>query len=198
MMVAALPSLLLLSMWFFFAHVSTPAEAETQPGPHSTLPSSRGSACALSPNCKSFNILAFNVWGIPESFGAEYKDERILGLALELAKGQYDIVVLEELWMEADHRMLEDALLDANYTMTRFRQLSVSECDGRISPLLCSGLAVASKMRFSQDDVQFTSFGDHGDGLKAFVDGEVLAKKGIGRVRVSCQEVIVVVIVASN
>jgi endonuclease/exonuclease/phosphatase family metal-dependent hydrolase len=45
-----------------------------------------------------------------------------------------------------------------------------------------SGLAIVSRYNFS--DVEFNTFTDHGDGAKAFVDGEVLARKGVGRVRI--------------
>ena len=47
------------------------------------------------------------------------------------------------------------------------------------------GLAIAS--RFPFEEVEFTPFSEHGDGAMALVDAEVLARKGVGRVRVWCR-----------
>ena len=49
---------------------------------------------------------------------------------------EYDVFLLQELWLEADHQILSQKL-PANYVMTTFRQLSLSSCDGRFSPWGC-------------------------------------------------------------
>ena len=38
--------------------------------------------------------------------------------------------------------------------------------------------------RHNFTEIEFNSFTYHGDGTKALIDGEVLAKKGVGRVRI--------------
>ena len=62
----------------------------------------------------------------------------------ELSKGAYDLYLFEELWMQPDHETLA-AHAPEGFTMTGFRQLALADCDGRATPLLCSGLAIASR-----------------------------------------------------
>lgn len=59
--------------------------------------------------------------------------------------------------------------------MTAFRDLALSDCDGRATPLFCSGLSVAS--RFPFEEKEFNSYNWHGDAAKSWIDGEYLAKK---------------------
>ena len=132
-------------------------------------------------NCSSLKVVALNAWGMPTLLGSEYKAERMSAIADVVSQGDYDIFLLEELWMQPDHEAIE-AKVPEGFSMTGFRQLSLSTCDGRIAPWGCSGLAVIS--RYNMTEVEFNSFTDHGDGAKAFVDGEVLAKKGVGRIRI--------------
>ena len=69
------------------------------------------------------------------------------------------------------------------YHMTAFRELALGYCDGRVSPFLCSGLAVASRFPF-EGKPEFNSYTEHGDAAKATIDGEWFARKGVGRVRI--------------
>jgi len=133
-------------------------------------------------NCMGLKVVALNAWGMPALLGSEAKTDRMKGIANHISKGDYDIFLLEELWMQADHETLA-ASMPKDFLMTGFRELSLSTCDGRVSPWGCSGLAVISRYNFTE--VEFNTFTDHGDGAKAFVDGEVLAKKGVGRVRIN-------------
>jgi len=66
------------------------------------------------------------------------------------------------------------------YVMTEVGQLATSYCDGRVAPEGCSGLAVVSRFPFVETD--FLSYTDHGDAF--WNDGEYLARKGLGRVRI--------------
>lgn len=132
-------------------------------------------------NCVGLKVVALNTWGMPTLLGSEYKTERMKGIGDQVAKGDYDVMLLEELWMEGDHWSIAERL-PAEAVMTGFRQLALSTCDGRVAPWGCSGLAVISKYNFTE--VEFNSYTYHGDGKKAFIDGEVLAKKGVGRVRI--------------
>ena len=48
--------------------------------------------------------------------------------------------------------------------------------------LVCSGLAIVS--RFPILEYEFNSYTYHGDPLKALIDGEWFARKGVGRIRI--------------
>ena len=89
--------------------------------------------------------------------------------------------MLQELWLQDDHDLLSRKIPD-DYVMTGFRQLSLNSCDGIFSPWSCSGLAVVSRHNFTE--VEFNSYGYHGYASKVLIDGEILASKGVGRVRI--------------
>ena len=89
--------------------------------------------------------------------------------------------MLQELWLQDDHDLLSQKIPD-DFVMTGFRQLSLNSCDGIFSPWSCSGLAVVSRHDFTE--VEFNSYGYHGYASKALIDGEILASKGVGRVRI--------------
>lgn len=103
-------------------------------------------------------------------------------IANEIHKGHHDIYLLEELWMEPDHNTIA-AHIPPGYFVTGFRQLALWDCDGRVAPTSCSGLTIISKYPFQE--VEFNSYNYHGDPMKAWIDGEYLAKKGVGRVRIN-------------
>ena len=48
-------------------------------------------------------VMSYNTWGMPHFFGSVDKEERMQRIAEVLARGEYDIVLLEELWIKADH-----------------------------------------------------------------------------------------------
>ena len=62
----------------------------------------------------------------------------------ELSKAHHDLYLFSELWMQPDHETIA-AHVPKGYTMTGFRQLALSDCDGRATPLFCSGLAIVSR-----------------------------------------------------
>lgn len=132
-------------------------------------------------NCTSLKVTSLNTWGMPATFGSQYKTERMAAIAEQVARGDYDVFLLEELWMEPDHTTI-GAKVPEGFYMTGFRQLALSTCDGRVAPTACSGLAIVS--RFPFEDIEFNSYTDHGDFKKAFIDGEWLARKGVGKVRI--------------
>ena len=58
--------------------------------------------------------------------GCEYKAERMKALA-DLIKSRspyFDLFLLAELWMQADHQLLEEAAKSVGLHMTGFRQLA--------------------------------------------------------------------------
>ena len=137
-------------------------------------------------SCMDIKIMSLNTWGMPMNFGSQFKPERMTAIAKEVSKGNFDIYLLQELWMEADHNEIA-ASIPKNYSITGFRQLAghidgVSECGEGPGPMGCSGLAIISRFPFK--DVHFDKFSDHGDGAKAFIDGEVFVRKGAGQVKV--------------
>ncbi len=141
--------------------------------------------CNAYNGCTSVRVMTLNTWGMPAVFGSEYKEPRMAAIADELSKGHYDVYLFEELWMQADHSTVA-AKLPKGYHMTAFRDLALSTCDGRVMPTACSGLAIAS--RFPFEEKEFNSYTYHGDPVKAAVDGEWLARKGVGRVRIRPME----------
>ena len=70
---------------------------------------------------------------MPEKLGSVLKTQRMEAIAEEISKGDFHVYLLEELWMERDHEIIA-ASIPTNYSITSFRQLSSSSCDGRILP----------------------------------------------------------------
>ena len=70
------------------------------------------------------NIFIFHILG--GMGGCEYKAERMEALA-DLIKSRspyFDLFLLAELWMQADHQLLEEAAKSVGLHMTGFRQLA--------------------------------------------------------------------------
>jgi len=125
------------------------------------------------------NVLAYNVWGMPRQFGGQQKSLRIPQLAKKLAegcrKGEYDIILLSELWMKHDHGIIKQELTGGGFFMTEWGQFN-----SFASPGGSSGLAIVSRMPLSEVDPLF--FKTHGH-LMHPSDGEFAARKGACRVR---------------
>eukprot|EP00095_Tigriopus_kingsejongensis_P002255 maker-scaffold478_size161223-snap-gene-0.27 protein:Tk02255 transcript:maker-scaffold478_size161223-snap-gene-0.27-mRNA-1 annotation:"neutral sphingomyelinase" len=132
-------------------------------------------------NCVGVKVLTLNTWGMPASLGSQFKTERMKAIAQELSRGDHDIYLLQELWMNPDWNTLH-AALPSGYYMTGFRDLALGTCDGRVGPEFCSGLTIVSKYPFLEKE--FNSYTYHGDPLKSWIDAEWLARKGVGRVRI--------------
>lgn len=127
------------------------------------------------------NVLAFNVWGMPGGIGGCLdKAVRMKALAHNIRSRAYefDVLMLEELWMQEDQQLLVEAALEAGLYATRFRQLASSYCDGKVLISGCSGLTVISVYPFVE--YEFNEYTWKG----SIWDGEGLAGKGIGRVRI--------------
>ena len=134
-----------------------------------------------SSNCLPIKVMSLNCWGMPESLGSQFKKDRIAAIGTEVNKAEYDIYLLEELWMEPDYYVVREKV-PKGYFMTEFRGLALATCDGRVAPTACSGLSIISKYPFKE--VEFNSYTEHGDWTKATIDGEWFARKGVGRVRI--------------
>jgi len=123
--------------------------------------------------------MSLNVWGMPANVGSEDKELRIKAIGNHIGKAEYDVYLLAELWMRADHATIK-SLLPKGYSMSEYGDFALSTCDGRALPTFCSGLAIVSRFPFIEK--QFLEFSYHGDILKP--DGEYFARKGAGRARV--------------
>ena len=71
-------------------------------------------------HCIPMKVMAYNTWGMPKAFGSKFKELRMPAIAEEFRKGEYDIYLFEELWMEADHTTIANAT-PPGYFMTGFR-----------------------------------------------------------------------------
>lgn len=128
-------------------------------------------------------IMALNTWGMPKTFGCEDKELRMEAIGRLIQKKEYDIYLLEELWMRPDHATIQ-SYLPEGYQMTEVMDLNnphqETNCDGSIGPDGCSGLAIVSRHNLTQ--IEFLSYSVHGDLFWA--DGEYFVRKGVGRVRI--------------
>lgn len=66
---------------------------------------------------KSVKLLTFNCWGL--KYVSKLRKERLHAIADELAATQYDVVALQEVWVEDDWRYIEHACREA-YPHRRF------------------------------------------------------------------------------
>jgi len=126
-------------------------------------------------------VMALNTWGMPHRIGSEDKEERMAAIGRLLSQSEYDIVMLEELWMRPDHETIKKSL-GPEYQMTEYDDMTGS-CDGKIWPWGCSGLAVISKFPFKQTN--FSRYSQQGSFGQMLTDGEYFAGKGVGKVTIS-------------
>lgn len=131
----------------------------------------------------NLKVMALNTWGMPASLGAEDKELRMEAIGRLIQEQEYDVYLLEELWMKPDHATIQ-RMLPEGFHMTEVHELNNphqwTSCDGVVGPDGCSGLAIVSRHNLTQ--VEFFPYSDHGDAF--WGDGEYLARKGVGRVRV--------------
>ena len=119
-------------------------------------------------------VLTFNVFGLPLGLGGcREKFARISAIADYLKTANFDIIFLQELWIEGDQEILKSALENADFFVTEYRELCHWACDGYLLPFMCSGLTIASK--FPIVNTSFTIFDQRG----SIWDGEILAGKGV-------------------
>ena len=134
--------------------------------------------------------MSLSVWGAPASLGTKDKTERVSFNSYQTSKAyfyckmnanatfpqiesiaafianssEYDLVLLQDLWMRPDHETIRAALPKVihnklisssgkivfcinlqNRVMTRVGDLAPALCDGRVLPTSCSGLALVSR-----------------------------------------------------
>jgi len=116
-------------------------------------------------------VLAYNVWGMPRQVGGQNKSVRIPAIAslLKARKEEFDIILLSELWYEADHGIIKKAMDEAGMFMTNWGDFNSS-----LSPGYSSGLAIISRQ--TPDGVTPLFFKNRGH--FCHFDGEWVARKG--------------------
>lgn len=147
-------------------------------GPHSD--SSENEASTNS-NHEDLCVLALNTWGIP---GTPDLSKRMEAIGGHLAKGQYDLVLLTEVWIKTHHDTIRSSL-PHGYNITSFEQLNGQMCLGAYTDQYfglsgCAGLAVVSRLPMS--NVTFIPYTSTGHPMNMFHDGELFAQKGIGSI----------------
>ena len=109
-----------------------------------------------------------------------------------LSWGEYDIILLEELWTQADHDTIKRSV-SGSYHMTEYGDFNSLYLP---SPAGCSGLAIISRWPFIS--ANFTKFSKQGDLGHLFNDGEYLAGKGVGRAQVTPRPGMVVEVMVTH
>ena len=73
-----------------------------------------------SQNIIELKVLSFNIWGFP--FVSEDKCQRLMALAnmIETQSQNFDLILLNEVWMRKDHKLLYEAAKRAGFYMTEF------------------------------------------------------------------------------
>ena len=137
-------------------------------------------------------VMSFNTWGIPATFGSRDKERRMAKIGELLSWGEYDIILLEELWTQADHDTIKSSV-SGSYYMTEYGDFNSLLLP---SPAGCSGLAIISRWPFIQ--ANFTQFSKQGDLSHLFSDGEYLAGKGVGRAQVEPRKGMVVEVMVTH
>lgn len=137
-------------------------------------------------------VMSFNTWGIPATFGSRDKERRMAKIGELLSWGEYDIILLEELWTQADHDTIKSSV-SGSYYMTEYGDFNSLLLP---SPAGCSGLAIISRWKFIQ--ANFTQFSKQGDLSHLFSDGEYLAGKGVGRAQVEPRPGMVVEVMVTH
>ena len=54
--------------------------------------------------------MSLNTWGMPRTFGSEDKSLRMEAIGNHIKKGEYDVYLLEELWMRPDHNVIKSLI----------------------------------------------------------------------------------------
>jgi len=126
------------------------------------------------PQNSVLKVLNLNFWGLPWPWGSD-KELRIRALRDELLKGQYDIVLLQELWYREDYKIIASSMP----YITHYESIN-SGCASFILPLGCSGLTILSKHPIVE--VRLVPFTHRGSFWR--FDGEIFVRKGVGMARI--------------
>ena len=62
-------------------------------------------------------MISFNVWGLK---GSKYQGKRINAIGNEIGKGDYDLYLLQELWMEKEYKTIKRKI-PAGFQITDYK-----------------------------------------------------------------------------
>ncbi|KAK4474501.1 hypothetical protein MN116_001650 [Schistosoma mekongi] len=68
---------------------------------------------------EKFKVLTFNCWAVFFPSSTVRKEDRVNAIAAKLANGDFDIILLQEIWLESDYRKLRH-LLDDKYPYSNY------------------------------------------------------------------------------
>jgi len=155
---------------------SASASSESEPGLDTGKLNS--STSVIHSGKQRLTVLNLNFWGLGWPWGSD-KDVRIQALREELLRGNYDIVLLQELWYKEDYAIVSSAMPYA----TPYESIN-SGCTSFLLPIGCSGLAVLSK--FPIVEAKLVPFTHRGNFWR--FDGEIFVRKGVGVARILWHE----------
>lgn len=129
---------------------------------------------SLPPGKSILKVLNLNFWGLGWPWGSD-KEVRIRALREELLRGQYDIVLLQEIWYREDYNIIASAMP----YITHYESINLG-CSSFLVPLGCSGLTILS--RYPITEVRLVPFTHRGSFWR--FDGEIFVRKGVGMARI--------------
>eukprot|EP00096_Caligus_rogercresseyi_P009448 TRINITY_DN3216_c0_g1_i2.p1 TRINITY_DN3216_c0_g1~~TRINITY_DN3216_c0_g1_i2.p1 ORF type:complete len:363 (-),score=74.56 TRINITY_DN3216_c0_g1_i2:284-1372(-) len=119
-------------------------------------------------------VLNLNTWGLSWPWSQD-RENRFIALRDEIVSGDYDIVLLQEVWLRKDYDVLRPALPYVTYYQTLN-----GNCFGTFLPLGCSGLTILSKHPMQEAQMYPFQF----KGTFWNFDGEVFVGKGVAKARI--------------
>ncbi|KAH9491532.1 Sphingomyelin phosphodiesterase 2, neutral membrane (Neutral sphingomyelinase) [Bulinus truncatus] len=122
----------------------------------------------------TLKIITLNCWGLPFPILCKNREERITAIGDHLKQSDFDIVVLEEIWVKSDFRKLREKLL----TVLPFSHYFYSGTIG-------SGVCVFSKHQIIE--TSFHQFHLNGHAHKIF-HGDWFGGKGVGLCKIHVLE----------
>ncbi|XP_040572259.1 putative neutral sphingomyelinase isoform X2 [Lepeophtheirus salmonis] len=128
----------------------------------------------FSENASYLKVLNLNTWGLSWPWSKD-REHRFIALRDEIVNGNYDIVLLQEVWLRKDYDVLRPALPYVTYYQTLN-----GNCFGTFLPLGCSGLTILSK--HPMQDAKMYPFQFKGTFWN--FDGEVFVGKGVAKARI--------------
>ena len=106
----------------------------------------------------TMKVLSLNTWGLNWPF-SEDKWYRVRALRNIIALGDYDVILLQEVWFRRDYDIIRSAVPYASYFE------SFNQCSGYFLPMECSGLVILSRHKI--EHVEFLPFRDGRTGKAA-------------------------------
>ena len=110
---------------------------------------------------KTLRVFNLNAWGFRlVSSGLKEKKSRFEALRDILARNEFDVALLQEVWYRCDYDLLKATFPYSSYLSDHY-----SRATGNLVPVGCSGLVILSK--FPLEEVEFFPFKRRG-GLLTF------------------------------